>query len=226
MATYRYYNVRREIFEKCSEKKLHKLRSFADMKRLFKVSYWIMLIGMILFALILMCLLLFRCNPLLSLIPLVGMTTISIVSELSGYKMYNAEARSKEWEEQRDSLDEYIKDVNEIFESHKITSREQRDALKRECEEQIKLHDKNFKSISNKAYDMLIGVPFGALISALIYKSSETDIMISSIVCLIIIGLAIIVIARVFKVLAYYSEGHFKDQYLLNVLNELEYLDN
>ena len=71
---------------------------------------------------------------------------------------------------------------------------------------------------------MLIGVPLGALISALIYKSEGSDIIVTQIISIIVIGLMIIGIANAIKKLSYYSDGHFKDQYLLDALNESEYL--
>ena len=72
---------------------------------------------------------------------------------------------------------------------------------------------------------MLIGVPLGAFISALIYKSEKSDIIIEQLVVIILFGLMIIGVASVIKKITYYSDGHFKDQYLLDVLCELEYLD-
>ena len=40
----------------------------------------------------------------------------------------------------------------------------------------------------------------------------------------LILGLMIIGVSNILKKITYYSDGHFKDQYLLDVLNELEYL--
>lgn len=226
MATYRYFNVRRDVYEKCSNKKLQKVRSFADMKRLFKVGYWIMLVAMVISTIIYLILFFLASNPIWCIIPFSVMILVSIISEFFGGKMYNAEARKKELQEHSESLEKYINDIQTTLSAHKITTRVQRDALKAECEKQIELHNKNFKSVSDKIYDMLIGVPLGALISALIYKSSSEDSVIASIVALIILGLMVIGIASFIKKVAYYSEGHFKDQHLLNVLNELEYLDD
>lgn len=226
MATYRYYDVRRDVYEKCSNKKLQKVRSFADMKRLFKVGYWIMLVAMVISAI--SCLILFfvASNSIWYIIPFSVMILVSIISEFFGGKMYNVEARKKELQEHSESLEKYIDDIQSTLSAHKIITRAQRDVLKAECEKQIEYHNKNFKSVSGKIYDMLIGIPLGALISALICKSSAEDTFIVSIISLIVLGLMVIGIASVVKKVAYYSEGHFKDQHLLNVLNELEYLDD
>ena len=48
----------------------------------------------------------------------------------------------------------------------------------------------------------------------------------AQIVGLIMFGLLIIGFSKAFKTLAYYSDGHFKDRYLLEVLNELEYAED
>lgn len=71
---------------------------------------------------------------------------------------------------------------------------------------------------------MLVGVPLGAFVSALIYKSESVDIVIEQLFVIIVLGLMTIGAANVFKKITYYSDGHFKDQYLLDILNELEYL--
>ena len=60
-------------------------------------------------------------------------------------------------------------------------------------------------------------------ISALIYKSEGADIVISQLFVIVILGVMIIGVSNILKKTTYYSDGHFKDQYLLDVLNELEY---
>ena len=226
MATYRYFDVRRDVYEKCSNKKMRKMRYFAEMKKLFKVGYWILLIAMLV-SLIICLLMLFLCNtPFLCLIPGSVIIVLSIVGEFWGGNMYNDEARKKELQEYSESLEQFIFEVQNILQKHKINTREQRNVLKEECKKQISLHSENFKSISRKVYDVFVGIPLGALISAIIYKSSADDAILLSIVFLIICGIVVISAANLIKKVAYYSEGHFKDQYLLNVLNELEYLDD
>lgn len=45
--TQKYYDVRREIYENCSDKSFRRLRTFKEMKKLFKGLQWLMLILMI-----------------------------------------------------------------------------------------------------------------------------------------------------------------------------------
>lgn len=87
------------------------------------------------------------------------------------------------------------------------------------------MYKEKCKSISSKIYDVAIGVPLGALVSAIIFKSSGEDTLITNIIAVILLGFMIIGIVKAVNQLRYYSEGYFKDQYLLDVLNELEYLN-
>jgi hypothetical protein len=41
--TYKYLEVRREIYEKNPSNKINSYRSFSEMMRLFKLPFWIML---------------------------------------------------------------------------------------------------------------------------------------------------------------------------------------
>ena len=224
MATYRYWDVRRDVYEQCSNKPMKKYRSFADMKKLFKKSYWTVLILMIVFFLCYIALFLFAPNFLYTLIPAIGIFVLAVIGELFGEKMYNSAERKKELSEKSSCLEQYVTNIKNVLESHGINTKSQREVLKKECEGRITQHNKSYRSVSNKVFDMLIGVPLGALISALIYKSESSDIIVTKIIIIIVIGLMIIGIANAIKKLSYYSDGHFKDQYLLDALNELEYL--
>lgn len=225
MATYRYLEIRRDIYEHCSNNMLKKFRTFADMKKLFRTSYWSLLIGMLVCLVAYFALFFIFPNKGYWLIPVGCTFVLSIISEFFGAKMYNPAERKKELSEKSANLEKYIESIKTVLNKHGIVTKEQRAVLKQECEKQLSLHSNNYKSVSNKVFDMLIGVPLGAFISALIYKSEESDIIIEQLVVIILFGLMIIGVVSVIKKITYYSDGHFKDQYLLDVLRELEYLD-
>ncbi len=126
-------------------------------------------------------------------------------------------------DESNAELEDYIQHIKKVLIANKITTKEQRDVLKSECEKTLSVYRENHKSVNAKVFDMLIGVPLGAFISALIYKSESNDILLAQLISVIILGIAIIGAINIFKKIMYYSVGVFKDQYLLNVLNELEY---
>lgn len=224
MATYRYLDVRRDIYEHCSDKQLKKLRTFSEVKRLFKKKYLVLMIILMLLiitGIIINCLLQ---NKIYLSIALVISVTLLIFTELFEDKTYNPSERKKELDKNSAALEKFIETSKGILKAHHIVTKEQLETLKKECENQLLLHSNNYKTVSNKVFDMLIGVPLGALISALIYKSNSLDVIISQILVVIVVGLTIIAILRFSKIIAFYYYGRFKDQYLLDVLNELEYL--
>ncbi len=45
-------------------------------------------------------------------------------------------------------------------------------------------------------------------------------------IAMIMLGLIIIGFCKLHKIFMYYSEGYFKDRYLLNILDELEYAED
>ena len=223
MATYKYCNIRRDIFEKCSDKKLKGFRSFSDVKRLFNCWFWISILSMILCLVSLVILTLVFQDKFYFLIPTVVFCVISILVELFGHRMYNSSEREKEKKKQNATLESYVRGAEKVLKSHGITTEEQIFALKQECHQRVDLYKEQCKSISSKIYDVAIGVPLGALVSAIIFKSSGEDTLITNIIAVILLGLMIIGIVKSVNQLRYYSEGYFKDQYLLDVLNELEY---
>lgn len=223
MATLRYWDIRREIYEQCSNKALKKYRTFADMRKLFKLSYWLLLFGMLVCLITYIALFIFLPGTFYWLIPVGGTLLLSIIGELFGSRMYNPLERKRELEEHSANLEVYIENIQTTLSRHGITTKDHRDTLRKECERQLSIHNLRYKSVSSKLFDMFVGVPLGAFISALIYKSEGADIVISQLFVIVILGVMIIGVSNILKKTTYYSDGHFKDQYLLDVLNELEY---
>lgn len=224
MATYKYLNVRRDIYEKCSDKKLKSFRSFSDIKRLFNCWFWISLLLMILCLVSLVVLTLAFPNKFYYLIPTIVCGVLIILIEFFGHRMYNSSEREKEKEKQKETLESYVRGAENVLKSHGVNTKEQISALKQECHQRIDLYKEKCKSASSKIYDVAIGVPLGAWVSAIIFKSSGEDTLITNIIAVILLGFMIIGIVKAVNQLRYYSEGYFKDQYLLDVLNELEYV--
>lgn len=224
MATYRYFEIRRDIYEQCSNKTIKKYRTFADMRKLFKLNYWLMLIGMLICLISFITILLFLPDTFYWLIPVGAISLLSIIGEVFDNRMYNPAERHKEIKEHRANLVMYIENIQTTLIRHGIQTKDQRDTLRKECEQQLSTHNANYNAINNKVFDMLIGVPLGAFISALIYKSESANLIISQLFTIVILGLMIIGVSNILNRITYYSDGRFKDQYLLDVLNELDYL--
>lgn len=222
--TYKYLDIRRDIYNECSKMQIKKYRSFNDMKKLFKWSYWAILICIPIFLIAGLTLLFSLPNTLFWIIPLALITILSVIVEYKSESMYNPSERKKEIDSNNEYYNSYIEKIIKIFESHGIVNSTQRKALKDECSKILMSNEKRYNIVNSKIYDILIGVPLGALISSLIYKNDET--LPEQIICIIVIGTLGLLITKVIKKLFYFSDGHFKDRFLLNILNELEYCDD
>ena len=220
--TYKYYDVRREVYEKCSTKTLKRTRSFKDLRRLFKWYAWVimssLLVSMLTFIILANA---FPGKPYY-LIPCASTFIVIAIWEFCSERIYNAGERYRELEEAKNNYLQYIRNIKGVLNSFGIDSREKLDALKNECTARLDSHAKPYKSVSSTMYSMLISVPLGAVVSSIIYRNSG-DAAVAQIVGLLMFGLMIIGICKGFKALTFYADGYFKDRYLLEMLNELDY---
>lgn len=150
---------------------------------------------------------------------------IQIIVEFRCDKIYNAEERNRELTEIKGAYEQYIQGIKEVLNSCGIDSPQKRKALQAECKASLEKQAKPYNAVSSNAYNMLIGVPLGAIVSAIMYANGDRTVV-AQILSVIILGLIVIGVSRAFKTLTYYSDGHFKDRYLLEVLNELEYVED
>ena len=84
---------------------------------------------------------------------------------------------------------------------------------------------KSHNAIVSNVYSICVGVPLGAIVSAIIYANGN-DAAVAQMIVMIMFGLTVIGLCKVYKMLAYYSDGYFKDRYLLEALDELEYAED
>lgn len=222
--TYKYFDVRSEIYNNCSDKPLKTYRSLSDMKKVFKCRAWAMLILMFVSIAAYTILALIFPEKLYCLIPAAVVFIVPIIWEFSYDKIYNADERKHEIEATRANYEQYIRNVIDVLHSCGIDSPKKLDALKSECKTRLDAQSKPYKAVNSTVYSMLIGVPLGAIVSSIIAQNTGNT-AITKIIGLIMFGLIIIVICNVLKAYFYYSNGRFKDHYLLDVLNELDYSD-
>lgn len=90
--TYRYYNIRREIYN-TNLKKFNKRRAFSEMKKLFTPFHWIVFICVIFTICVSIILSLFILNKLLISIPLCVLIVLLNIWELWAEKIYNNDVR-------------------------------------------------------------------------------------------------------------------------------------
>lgn len=158
------------------------------------------------------------------LIPVPIAFLIQIILEFRCDKIYNAEERNRELAEMKGAYEQYIQEIKEVLNACGIDSPKKRKALQVECKASLEKQAKPYNVVSSNAYSMLIGVPLGAIISTIMYANGDS--IVAAQILIIIFGLIVIGVSRAFKTLTYYSDGHFKDRYLLEVLNELEYVED
>ena len=146
--TYKYYDIRREIYDKCSDKTLKRTRSFKDLRRLFKWHAWVIMsllpVSMIAFIILVYA---FPEKPYY-LIPCAAAFIVTAIWEFRSERIYNANERYRELEEVKNNYLQYIRNVKGVLNSCGIDSREQLDALKKECNARLDSHTKPYKSVS------------------------------------------------------------------------------
>ncbi len=223
--TYKYLEVRREVYNQCSSKAPKRVRSYSDIKKLFKKSFWallsILIVACVAFVLLVV---LFPQHPYY-LIPVPVALLIPIVLEFRCEKIYNSEERNHELAEIRGAYEHYIQEIKVVFNSCGINSPQKRAVLKEECKASLEGQTKSHNAIVSNVYSICVGVPLGAIVSAIIY-SHNNDIEVTPMIAMIMLGLIIIGFCKLHKIFMYYSEGYFKDRYLLNILDELEYAED
>ena len=74
-----------------------------------------------------------------------------------------------------------------------------------------------------RVLDMLIFTPAGIIIAGLINKTGFTEANMLMALFIIIFGAVIVGVISLLHWVIYYSVGYYKDRYLLDVLNELQY---
>lgn len=223
MVTYKYFEVRREVFENCSDKGLNQYRSFRQMLKIWKWSYWALVICMCICMIAGIVLAVVFPGEIFCAIPVGVEYIVLFIAELCSEKLYNQKERKKELDDRKQCYKEYVERINFVLNEQGIRSREMREKLRKECTYLLEKHEQKFSLVNSRVFDMLVGVPLGALVSALIYKNS--DAVIEQIGVIIFIGMIIGVIVKFIKMIKYYTDGYFKDRHLLMVLNEVEYFE-
>lgn len=188
--TYKYLEVRREIYEKNPSKKMNSYRSISDIIRLFKLPLWIML-GVIVISLIaLIAITIIDPGRPYAFLPMIIILMICVLSQIPRENyFYNKVERENELSKNRNDYKQYVSEIKITLQEHGINTPEKLEKLKAECDKELKMHEDIFTKINSKIVDMLIGVPLGSLIASLIYADSNAVSI--AIGTLIIVGIAI-----------------------------------
>ena len=219
--TYKYYDVRRDIYESCSDKKLKGFRSWSEIKKLFNTFHWVILIIEIALLVSTIVIYVLPINYFWCLMPMILYVPCEIIMELKFDPLLNKKARNDEIEKQNIAYKEYIEQIKSVLRKNGIDTVAKRNLLKKECESVLEKYEARYAFVNNKAFDYLIGVPIGALISSLIHK--EMDTLLNMIIAIVFVGVLLIGIVKIVKKIAFYKDGYFKDKQLLDALQEVEY---
>ena len=220
--THKYYYVRREIYEQDLKSKFNSKRNFKDMVRLFKLSLWVLLVTLIVATIVMFILIILKPGTFWFLITIFLLICVSIISQVLREKyLYHEFVREEELEKLHEDYEQYVNDISKILDKHGVIGEKKIIQLKCECEAALKVHNQKYNKIGNKIFDMLIGVPLGALIASAIY--AESSVNTKSVIIIIFAGIIFAAFNKIIQYLYFYTEGYFKDKYMLDILNELNY---
>lgn len=220
--TYRYKTVRREICNLDADEKFKGVRTLKEMKQVFSWFHWVLLATLALASIAVFVLIASWPNKSFYVIPVVIILLVTITSELWGDNMYKQSERKEELEQQEHSYNKYVETISNVFIRCGVDNKEKLSLLKEECEFNLAQHKNTYANLAEKIYNILIGVPLGALISVIIYGDNAA---IESIASLLLIGLMLIMVTVALRKLMFYANGFFKDERVLEAIRELEYSD-
>ena len=93
--------------------------------------------------------------------------------------------------------------------------------LKEECLSVFKKRELKYSILNNRVFEITIGIPIGALISTII--SNDTDTITIQAAAFLLIGIVIYALISFSKFITYHTSGYWKDEQLLNALEEMDY---
>lgn len=220
--TYRYHNVRREICNDSYEKKLNTYRSIKDLKKLYKPFHWFVFSVMILSLVAFIILAIFVDNKLWCSVPLVIIIGCDKLWDSKAERFYNKEEREKELKNIDSAYEDYLKNIKSILIKNGVDTKEKCNLLKKECLSVFEHREAKYSILNNRAFEITIGVPIGALISTII--SNNMDTITVQAAAILLFGIMSYALISFIKFVSYHTEGYWKDEQLLNALNEMEYI--
>lgn len=229
MTTY-YTLIRREIYELRFESKHYILRNISQMIKLFTAFHWVlfffMMVSMI-FEVVMLSRLNYsetKVNIVFVFLPIIIVAIIILLLDIVPDKcLYKTDKRRQEIKEIKILHKKYLKDAERIFKDNKIDDSAIL-IIKKECEDRLN----NFKSKSENTKRIIIEimfiVPLAAIIGLLVDASKEINT--NGIALIIAID---IIVWGIFKLLIPIQNiwnGRFKDQWLLDTINDIEIMNH
>lgn len=226
--TYKYVLIRREIYENKPDAILRGKRSVRDIIKLYRfpylVFYTVYFLALIMYAIFG---LLFSneknaiYSTVIAIILIVPALLLDLPRERTRYKMTE---RKKEIEKQKVNYNAFIQNTYNILCSYEIDTKIKIRIIKSECISRLQSSSNIGVSENNKVIEVLIIYPISSIISSLIEKNDlvHYDMAITT----ILIGILFYAFIRLKHIVSYLIDSIYKDRYLLDVLEELEYYDD
>lgn len=129
--TYKYYDVRRDLNESCSDKSLRGIRSWSEIKKLFKTFHWGMFVLLILLLISIVVITVCPINNLWGIIPMSLIWLCTIIVEYKFDPLLDKTARKNELEKYNDAYTEYINQIQTVLLKNGIDTASKRNLLKK-----------------------------------------------------------------------------------------------
>ncbi len=219
--TYKYSEVRREIYAVTSTQIIRKHRNLNDIKKLFRWYFWLLLAIVFIAMISYFLLIVFFPATFYWLIPVPAIIALPCILEIHSEKFYKPIARQNDLSEYHVYYSQYIQNIKQVLTACGIDTPDKEKLIKAECLSQMDKHGKPYDAAKKTAYSFLIGSPLTVLISTIIKPEHASSI--SMIIGVIAFGIIAIAFLGMLKLFYYYADGYFKDKRLLETMNELEY---
>lgn len=219
--TYKYEEVKREIWERKPDKILYPRRTLKEIKATISIRFWILF--SIAVAALIVSVVFFICG--LSnwcIVPLIIDFIVLTISDWLGEKNYNALPRKAELKKQKERYEAYLINVNEVLNGCNIENKDQIECLKAEAKEIIDKFEKRYNTVQTKIKDILIILPLTALVE-LFWKAKAVESALN-IAHFIVLGLLFFLFFSIIRsAYVHYFSSIRKDYFLLQSLCELNY---
>lgn len=220
--TYKYEEVKREIWERKPDKLLYPRRTLKEIRATISIRFWI-LFSIAVAGLIASVILFIYGLSEWCIVPLIIDFIVLTISDWLGEKNYNVLPRKAELKKQKEKYKEYINTINKILRNCNIETQDQIECLKIEAKDNISKFENRFNSIRTKMMDLWIAIPLAALLES--FWASKTDADPTRIASFIVFGLfGLSTISIIRKIYIHFNVIR-KDYYLYQVLLETDYMD-
>lgn len=225
--TTHYYFIRREVYELYHNNPKTMKEKKKEMNALFTGLQWVLFYSTIFSIFCLAVLLPLSSYNIISIlwmiIPLcIIVGDLILVECLPERLLYKMEARRKSIQEDKITLNSRLKEVAEIIRRNGVKG-ESLPLLKDECENKLNKLKNRTDSIIRFLIKGLVLTPFAAFILMILDPEKKVDIQ--ALAFFAALGLLASGLVKLYSPVYYIMNGSFKDQCLLDAINDLEYTD-